>query len=329
MLSQQSPKPPAGPPGTRERDEDRKPRILLLGQRRSGKSSISNVVFHKMPPQESLFLPSTSKICKENMHSFMDFQVWDFPGQLDFMDPAFDSSTIFPAVGSVIWVIDAQDNLFPALNRLHSTILHCDQFYPGINLEIFIHKVDGLSQESKIDIRRDIMDKLEDQLSDSGFDDIKLNWHLTSIYDNSIFEAFSKVLNKLVPELGSIIKLLDVLEKSSAMSKVYIIDVLSKIFVATNSQEDDGQSYQLASDFVDMVIDCNSTFAENAAERGEAQQPASSEMSDDDEHDEDEEDTRRGRSPAQSLSVEQPPLTSSLIFEPHDGRMIYMHEMNR
>ena len=33
-----------------------KPRVLLMGARRSGKSSIQKVVFHKMSPHETLFL---------------------------------------------------------------------------------------------------------------------------------------------------------------------------------------------------------------------------------------------------------------------------------
>ncbi len=36
-----------------------KPRILLMGPRRSGKTSIERVVFHKMSPHETLFLEST------------------------------------------------------------------------------------------------------------------------------------------------------------------------------------------------------------------------------------------------------------------------------
>jgi len=43
---------------------ENKPRILLMGLRRSGKSSIQKVVFHKMSPNETLFLESTSKLIK-------------------------------------------------------------------------------------------------------------------------------------------------------------------------------------------------------------------------------------------------------------------------
>jgi Ras-related GTP-binding protein C/D len=42
---------------------------------RSGKSSISNVVFHKLPPSETLYLETTTKIKKESMQYVRDHVV--------------------------------------------------------------------------------------------------------------------------------------------------------------------------------------------------------------------------------------------------------------
>ena len=39
----------------------------------------------------------------------------------------------------------------------------------------------------------------------------KINFHLTSIYDHSIFEAFSKVVQQLIPQLPTLENLLDIL----------------------------------------------------------------------------------------------------------------------
>ena len=52
--------------------------ILLMGLRKSGKSSIRHVVFHKMSANETLFLEGTSKIEKIDisMKCFLQFQVW-------------------------------------------------------------------------------------------------------------------------------------------------------------------------------------------------------------------------------------------------------------
>ena len=55
-----------------------------MGLRRSGKSSIQKVVFHKMSPNETLFLEATNKIQKDDVSnsSFVQFSIWDFPGQV-------------------------------------------------------------------------------------------------------------------------------------------------------------------------------------------------------------------------------------------------------
>ena len=50
-----------------------KPKILLMGPRRSGKSSIQKVVFHKMSPNETLFLESTNKIMKDDISNSRGF----------------------------------------------------------------------------------------------------------------------------------------------------------------------------------------------------------------------------------------------------------------
>ena len=41
-------------------------------------------------------------------------------------------------------------------------------------------------------------------------DNIHLSIYLTSIYDHSIFEAFSKVVQKLIPELPTLENLMDI-----------------------------------------------------------------------------------------------------------------------
>ncbi|KAH9210863.1 small monomeric GTPase [Leptodontidium sp. 2 PMI_412] len=240
-----------------------KPRLLLMGQRRSGKSSISSVVFHKMPPNETLFLESTARIQKDSMHSFMDFQVWDFPGQVDFMDPSFDLDAIFGEIGALIWVIDAQDDYLEAINRLNSTILNLQPSYPNVNIEVFIHKVDGLSDDYKLDIQRDITQRIQDELSDHGIENAPINFHLTSIYNHSIFEAFSKVIQKLIPHLPTLEALLNNLCRASGFEKAYLFDVLSKIYIATDSSPVDMPSYEICSDYIDVIVDISEIYGWN------------------------------------------------------------------
>ena len=54
------------------------PRILFMGPRRSGKSSIEQVIFHKMSPHETLFLDTTNTVDVHLIanNNFVRFQTW-------------------------------------------------------------------------------------------------------------------------------------------------------------------------------------------------------------------------------------------------------------
>jgi len=246
---------------------DTKPRLLLMGLRRSGKSSISSVVFHKMPPSETLFLESTTRVQKDSIHSFMDFQVWDFPGQLEYLEPSFDLEDIFGSLGALVWVIDAQDEYQEAVSRLNRTILIVQQYYPNVNIEVFIHKVDGLSDEYRSDTFQDIVQHISDELSDAGYENAPVHYYLTSIYDYSVFEAFSKVIQKLIPQLSTLENLINILANNSGMEKTYLFDVLSKIYIASDTRPVDMACYEMCSDYIDVIVDISELYSWDHPER--------------------------------------------------------------
>jgi Ras-related GTP-binding protein C/D len=187
--------------------------------------------------------------------SFMDFQVWDFPGQLDYFDPTFDTTEIFSEIGALVWVIDAQDEYSDSLNRLTTSIMNLQTTFPHINVEVFVHKTDSLNDEYKADIFQDIVQKVGDDLSDAGYINPNVSYHLTSIYDHSIFEAFSKVVQKLIPELDAFQNLLNTLVERSGMTKAYLFDIQSKIYVASDTRPIDMNTYEMTSSFIDVVVD--------------------------------------------------------------------------
>lgn len=125
---------------------------------------------------------------------------------------------------------------------------------------MFIHKVDGLSDDHRIETQRDIQQKVMDALQDDGLEKIHPSFHLTSIFDHSIFEAMSKVIQKLIPHMDTLENLLDILISNCGMEKAFLIDVISKIYVATDSAPVDMQTYELCSDMIDVVIDLSCIY---------------------------------------------------------------------
>merc|ERR1719516_681719 len=217
-----------------------------------------------MSPNETLFLESTNKIMKDDISnsSFVQFYIWDFPGQIDFFDTVtFDTDQIFSGVGALVFVIDAQDDYIDALTKLNTTVTKAFSVNPKIKFEVFIHKVDGLSDDTKMETQRDIHQRATDELVETGLEQqVHLSFYLTSIYDHSIFEAFSKVVQKLIPQLPTLENLLNVFISNSQIEKAFLFDVISKIYVATDSSPVDMQSYELCCDMLDLVIDVSCIY---------------------------------------------------------------------
>lgn len=164
-----------------------------------------------MSPNETLFLESTNRISKDEIStsSFVSFTIWNFPGQMDFFDQNFSDDIFTGISGALVFVIDAQDDYSDALNSLLNVIQRVYKLNSNIIFEVFIHKVDCVSDDNKFEIQRDIYQRVKDELNELGLDFVKISYHLTSIYDHSIFEAFSKVVQKLIPQLDSLEHLLN------------------------------------------------------------------------------------------------------------------------
>jgi Ras-related GTP-binding protein C/D len=123
-----------------------------------------------------------------------------------------------------------------------------------------VHKVDGLSEDYRSDTFRDIVQRVQDELSDRGYENAPVSFYQTSIYDHSIFEAFSKVIQKLIPQLPTLENLLNALCSKCMMEKAYLFDVLSKIYIATDTSPTDSRSYEVCSDYIDLVVDISEIY---------------------------------------------------------------------
>jgi len=249
-------------------NDEGRPRILLVGSRRSGKSSIQKVVFHKMSPHETLFLESTNDIrVKEiSTSALVQFQLLDFPGNFDFTDKKskITPDIIFKRSGTLVFVIDAQDDetYSEAIEYFIQMAKIAFKVNPRIAFDVLIHKVDGdayLSDDHKADCQREIIQSISEELNESKLG-IRPSYHMTSIYDHTIFEAFSKIVQKLIPQFPLLEKLLDSLVASCAIEKTFLFDVVSKIYVATDSNPVDMQTYELCSDMIDVVIDVSCIY---------------------------------------------------------------------
>lgn len=147
---------------------------------------------------------------------------------------------IFRSCGALVFVIDAQDEPYTeALEKFHATVTRAYRANPHIHFEVFIHKVDGdlfLSDEQKTECQADIEDQITRELADEDLD-IVVSFSLTSIYDHSIFEAFSKVVQKLLKQLATLENLLNIL--ISVRSAMVCVGVANSVARAARVRSSD------------------------------------------------------------------------------------------
>jgi Ras-related GTP-binding protein C/D len=241
-----------------------------------------------MSPHETLFRLEATQGCERALvdHTpLCRFTIWDFPGEYyggsghgstDIPIDEYENGgvvqhndidySIFTGSTSLIFVVDAQDEPYDhVLQSFTTAVTRAVSVNPNIVIEVFINKVDGelfLSDESKYDCRRDIMTLVSDELTDAGVspDSIQIRYHLTSIYDHSVYEALSRVVQRLIPQLPTLENLLNVLVATCSMEKAYLFDIVSKLYVSTDSGPVDMQSVELCSDMIDVVLDVSSIY---------------------------------------------------------------------
>ncbi|GAB7359846.1 hypothetical protein MBLNU230_g7374t2 [Neophaeotheca triangularis] len=253
------------------------PRLLLLGQKRSGKSSIQNVVFQKLPPAETLYLDSTHKMETSTMSSFLTFEATEIPSHISITGKEFDQS-VLNNYGAAIWVLDVQDEYFSAIGSLIETAIFVFEKCPRLDFSVFIHKIDGLSDEYKTETFRDVRQRVQDELSDAGYGDRGVSFYQTSIFDHTVFEASSKVIQRLLPQLPALEGMLNRLCSTCRIQKCYLFDTMSKIYVATDASPTFLKDYEVCSDYVDIIADIKEIYGwkkEDASQRGSS--PASQE----------------------------------------------------
>ena len=186
--------------------------------------------------------------------------MWDLPGQIDFLEANFDTDSIFSTAGAMVWVLDAQDDYIESVTRLTETILQLQQQYSDIKYFVFIHKVDSLSSDFREDTVRDIIQRIMDDLNDAGLENPPINFYPTSVYDDSIYEALSKVLQLLNPQLAAFEAMLSTIAASCKMQKLYLFDVMSKLYIASDTSPIDMAGYSLCSDYIDTIVDLSEIY---------------------------------------------------------------------
>ncbi|GLB40342.1 putative gtr1/RagA G protein conserved region [Lyophyllum shimeji] len=239
-------------------------KILLLGLRRAGKTSIQQVLFNNLPPKQTFYLETTMRIVKHTFDTVIPLEIWDCPGNITVETLGAPLSQF----ATMIFVIDIRDLYNQPISKLVEFIVAAYQANPDMSLEVFVHKAEKLQEDDKIENFRQIHERVSDRLLDIApeYEQVQLNFHLTSVYDHSLHEAFSKVLHKLVDSLPYLEDLLNVFCANSQSPKAFLFDTTSRLYIATDASPVDSATFNLCCDYLQMLNSFGTLYKSAAAD---------------------------------------------------------------
>ncbi|KAE8225749.1 hypothetical protein CF319_g1534 [Tilletia indica] len=246
--------------------------IVVLGRRRAGKTSIIRTLADHLDPKDAVGLDPTEQTSVTHVDSILPLTFWDTPPQArserlppEIAHIADQTDLEWSEVCALIWVMDAQNESSGI--EADAACIAADAFThnPKISIHIFLHKIDGHSDDYTIDIKQTIEDGIDSELRFLGAPfDFKRHFHLTSIYDSSIFVAFSRVIRELLHVntfADQLDGLCDKLNSTCSMERTYIFDVPNRIYVAADNSPSDGSSFATMSAYLTFLLQFSGIYS--------------------------------------------------------------------
>ncbi|EGR33615.1 Ras-related GTP binding C, putative [Ichthyophthirius multifiliis] len=232
-------------------------------QNRSGKTSIIKTLTTKCQPNQSAQqYEQTLKIEKSEMKiASNQINIYDFYGGFNIKQAIEQELEILKNCKSIVYVIDGQQEQFDdAIIYFDNFFQIQDQINKNCNYHYFIHKIDndGFVRQDQKQCKQNIYQFNQIKLLQKLCKLLKLSQ--INYHDQSLSEAFSKVIHKIIPQFTYITQLLTNLTSKSKMEKAFLFDQVNKLYIATDSGPFDQNTYQLCYEMIDVYLDISCIY---------------------------------------------------------------------
>ncbi|KAH8826895.1 Gtr1/RagA G protein conserved region-domain-containing protein [Flagelloscypha sp. PMI_526] len=219
-----------------------KKKVLLMGASGSGKTSMRSLILQATrssnnPASLTARLGATIDVEQNHVRFLGDLilNLWDCGGQDAFMDSYLTTqrNTIFSHVGVLIYVFDAENsNIAPGskdLEYYRDCLDGLNQFSKDAKVFLLVHKMDLVRPEEKESVfgkkRRDL---------ESGTEGFDVTVFGTSIYDESLYKAWSNIVHTLIPNAAILSKHLATFAKACSATEVILFERTTFLVIATS-----------------------------------------------------------------------------------------------
>lgn len=191
-----------------------------MGKSGAGKSSMRSIIFSNYVAKDVRRLGATIDVEHSNIRFMgnLTLNLWDCGGQDGFTESYLTNqrSHVFSAVAVLIFVFDVESREFNAdLVNFASIITALREHTPNARIFVLIHKMDLIAPDKKEIVFAHRSQEIRRVGMENGFGGNapgagrEVEFWGTSIWDQSLFKAWTQVIYHLVPNAGSIEGLLN------------------------------------------------------------------------------------------------------------------------
>lgn len=175
-----------------------------MGRSGSGKSSMRSIIFSNYSAYETQRLGATIDVEHSHLRFLgnMTLNLWDCGGQDVFVQNYFTTQRdhIFRMVEVLIHVFDVQSQeVQKDIATFVQCLRHLREFSPNARVFVLVHKMDLVHKEQRPKVFNAMMTYLNQQSNPYGYE---LMGFSTSIWDESLFKAWSQIVCSLIPNMS-------------------------------------------------------------------------------------------------------------------------------
>ncbi len=210
-------------------------KIILMGLSNAGKTCIYERVFEGKKPWELIHQTATKGI------SYKDYEIgqmtkpmiWDLGGQKQYLDEYHGPlrKNIFRKASILLYVVDVTDyeRFDNARIELEWSANQMFSYNPDAKINVFLHKVDLIHDKESV------VSHIKNVFSKNISHDI--NYHLTSIFDESLFKAWSEIIRVISPKSIFINTILNQLKNQKGVKDALVIERTSGLACGSTIEE--------------------------------------------------------------------------------------------
>lgn len=182
-----------------------KKKVLLMGKAHSGKTSMRSIIFANFLARDTTRLSPTLDVEHHHVRFLGDLvlNLWDCGGQDAFYESYFerDRETIFRSVELLIYVFDIESET-PVKDFDHfcGVLEAIEENSPDARIFVLVHKMDLVAVEDREAILQDRKQLIEESCKNCGVEHFQCFG--TSIWDETLYKAWSEIVTNLIPNLS-------------------------------------------------------------------------------------------------------------------------------